>query len=68
MVLLLPSVVISKRGSKRSEKGPSGNKEETGARVGKKGKNGMSTRGDQRKEISEGVLLFFWSKDTSLFF
>lgn len=34
----------SQRGSRRGERGPSGNKEETGVRVGKKGKNGMSTR------------------------
>lgn len=58
----------SQKGSRRGEKGPSGSKEETEIRVGKKGNSGMSTRGDQREEISEGVLLSFRSRGTSLFF
>lgn len=58
----------SQRGSRRGGKSPLGARRRLGARVGKKGKDGMITRGDQREVIPEEVLLSFWSKGTSLFF
>ena len=65
-VLLWPSMVIC-RGSTGGaaggmQKGPSGTKGKTRTRTGKKGKNCMSTRGDQREEATEGVLLSFWAR------
>lgn len=49
-------------GSRRDAKGTSGTKGETRTRTGKKGKNRMSTSGDQREEVTEGVLLSFWAR------